>query len=214
MRASVFELPRIYPITDRAISGLSHQQQIEKLIDGGAHFIQVRDKTASSREFFEAANQSLEITRKCGTKLIINDRVDIALLIGADGVHLGQEDLPPIEARKLLGDDAIIGFSTHTIEQVREAKRLPVDYVAFGPVFETKTKTDHDPTVGLDLLRRVRDELAGIPLVAIGGINFENLSAVLAAGAESVAMISALVAEPEKIEKNTKKALEIGEFLR
>jgi thiamine-phosphate pyrophosphorylase len=207
-------LPTIYPITDRWISNLSHQEQIVRLLDGGANFIQIREKKASSREFFESVKTCLEITRKAGAKLIVNDRVDIALLIGADGVHLGQHDLPPTEARKLLGDDAIIGFSTHTLEQVRAAKELPVDYIAFGPIFDTRTKTDHDPVVGLGMLRRVRDEIHNIPLAAIGGINLENLSAILEAGADSAAMISTLLAEPEKITDETKKALKVGNSRR
>ena len=214
MPARKFELPSVYPITDRTISGLSHQEQISKLIEGGAKFIQVRDKIASSREFFEAATECLEITRKANAKLIVNDRVDIAILIGADGVHLGQDDLPPVEARKLLGGDAIIGFSTHTFEQARVGQELPVDYIAFGPIFETKTKLDRDPVVGPDVLRRVREEIPDIPLVAIGGINLENVGSIFEAGANSAAMISELISDPENITSIMRKALEIGRSSR
>ncbi len=214
MPARKFDLPYIYPITDRTLSGLSHQDQVAKLIEGGATFIQIRDKTGTSREFFDASRSCLELTRKAGAKLIVNDRVDVALLIGADGVHLGQDDLPPAEARKLLGETAIIGFSTHTVEQARAAKDMPVDYIAFGPIFETRTKVDHDPIVGLEMLRRVREEIGEIQLVAIGGIDLGNVRSVLKAGADSAAMISALVADPEKIAANTRKALEIGISLR
>lgn len=209
-----FNLPRIYPITDRIISGLSHQEQVERLIEGGARFIQIRDKTISSREFFGSVKACLEITRKANAKMIVNDRVDIALLSGADGVHLGQDDLPPERARTLLGKDAIIGFSTHTIEQARSAKELPVDYVAFGPVFDTKTKNDHDPVVGLELLKSVRQEIRDIPLVAIGGIDLENLNAVLSTGADSAAMISAIVADPELIAGKMRNAIEIANSYR
>jgi thiamine-phosphate pyrophosphorylase len=214
MSAQRLKLPSIYPITDRTISGISHQEQITQLIESGAAFIQIRDKSSSSREFFKEVEGCLRLTRNAGAKLIVNDRVDIALLAGADGVHLGQNDLPPIEARKLLGDDAIIGFSTHTVKQSHTAKQLPIDYIAFGPIFITKSKADHDPVVGLDMLRRVRDEVGEIPLVAIGGINLENLDAVFAAGANSAAMISALIGEPGKIAENTKKAKEFGDNAR
>ena len=214
MTGRKLDLPRIYPITDRNISGLPHEKQIKELIDGGARLIQVRDKTASSRDLFDSVKNCLEIAKKSGAKLIVNDRVDIAKILNADGVHLGQADLPPIEARKLLGADAIIGFSTHRIEQVREAKDLPIDCIAFGPVFETGTKADHDPVVGLDLLKRVRDEIGDIPLVAIGGIDLENLGSVLDSGADSAAMISALVGSSGRIAENTKKAFEMGNSLR
>ena len=202
-----FQIPKVYPITDRKISGLSHLKQVEQLKLGGASFIQIREKSGSSHEFYEAIRESLSACPD--VMIIVNDRVDIALVTKARGVHLGQDDLPPKEARKLLGDDAIIGYSTHTLEQVREGVTLPIDYVAFGPVFVTATKPDHDPIVGLESLKRVRDVVKGLPLVAIGGINLENLSHVFTAGADSAAMISALVVDPESISKNTQKAFEI-----
>src|SRR5213076_1396055 len=133
-------LPKIYPITDTNISGLSHHDQVKQLIEGGATLIQLREKRASPREFFQDAREVLRIERSAGLKLIINDRVDIALAIGADGVHLGQTDLPVEAARRLLGDRAIIGFSTHNLNQAEEAVRLPIDYLAFGPIFMTATK--------------------------------------------------------------------------
>jgi thiamine-phosphate pyrophosphorylase len=214
MPSRKLELPRVYPITDRTISGLTHQNQVKAFIGGGARLIQIRDKTASSRDLFDSVKQCLEITKENNAKLIVNDRVDIALLLKACGVHLGQDDLPPAEARKLLGDDAIIGFSTHSLEQARDAMDQPIDYLAFGPVFPTGTKADHDPVVGLDMLKRVRDVVKDLPLVAIGGIDPGNLELVLNAGADSAAMISALVAEPEKIAENTQKALKMGDSLR
>jgi thiamine-phosphate pyrophosphorylase len=131
--------------------------------------------------------------------IIINDRADIALAIKADGVHLGQDDLPPEGARRMLGDDAIIGFSTHNLKQAREAIQLPVDYIAFGPVFATSTKQNPDAIVGLETLRRVRDIVVDHPLVAIGGITLENAEEVLNAGADSVAVISAILRIPARI---------------
>ena len=134
-------LPKLYPITDRRLSGLSHAEQVARLADGGATFIQIREKHLSAREFYREAEEALRVARERGVKLIVNDRADIALALGADGVHLGQDDMPPEAARALLGDDAIIGFSTHNVAQAVEAARLPVDYVAIGPVFATSSKS-------------------------------------------------------------------------
>jgi thiamine-phosphate pyrophosphorylase len=123
--------------------------------------------------------------------LIVNDRVDLALMTGAHGVHLGQDDLPPTAARKLLGDKAIIGSSTHSSEQVRKALIEGVaDYIAFGPVYPTSTKSDHDPIVGLRQLAQIRELVGDFPLVAIGGIGLKNITSVIEAGADSAAMIS------------------------
>jgi thiamine-phosphate pyrophosphorylase len=140
-----------------------------------------------------------------GVRLIINDRADIALALGADGVHLGQDDLPPAAARELLGERAVIGCSTHNEEQAREAIELPVDYIAIGPVFQTSSKENPDPVVGLEGLRRVRRIVGQIPLVAIGGVSAENAREVLTAGADSLAVISLLLGEPEQIERRTRE---------
>lgn len=153
----------------------------------------------SSGSFFEAALETLAIVRAAGGRLIVNDRVDVAIMIGADGVHLGQDDLPPTEARRLLGPKSVIGFSTHTVEQAIEASRLPLDYIAFGPIFPTGSKPDHDPVVGVDAIAKVRDAIGDIPLVAIGGIDASNISAVLDARADSAAVIGAVLGEPGKI---------------
>ncbi len=198
-------LPRIYPITDARLSGLSHAEQVKRLIAGGASLIQLREKYASPRDFYEAAAQTIKIARPLGVKIIINDRVDIALALSADGVHLGQDDMPPDEARKILGKDAIIGYSTHSVEQVREALNLNIDYIAFGPIFPTQTKDDPDEVVGLEKLREVRGLMDEFPLVAIGGINRANLPIVIGSGADSVAMIGAIVAEPAYIESRLRE---------
>lgn len=194
-----FKLPTIYPITDRQISGFTHFEQARRLIDGGARLIQLREKVGSSREFFDAAVQTIEYANAHGVSIIINDRVDIALSAKVAGVHLGQSDMPPEKARVLLGDEAIIGYSTHTLEQARRAATLPVNYIAFGPIFATKTKVDPDAVVGLDGVRRVREAIGHIPLVAIGGINIDSIEDVLAAGADSVAMISAIIGNAANI---------------
>ena len=174
---------------------------------GGATFIQLREKHLSPREFYNQAKEALLVARSCGVRLIINDRADIAHALKADGVHLGQDDLPPALARELLGKDAIIGYSTHTVEQAMKAARLPVDYIAIGPIFETKSKENPDTVVGLEGLRRVRQAVGKIPLVAIGGINRESIPATLAAGADAVAAISLLLAGPQEIEDRTREIL-------
>ena len=151
----IHSLPKVYPITDTRLSGLSHVEQVERLAAGGATLIQLRDKSLSPLEFFELAKSAMEFARRRSIRIIINDRSDIALATKADGVHLGQDDLAPEAARRILGPDAIIGFSTHNLEQARHALSLPIDYLAIGPIFATSTKTDTEPTVGLEGLRSV-----------------------------------------------------------
>lgn len=199
------QLPKIYPITDIGISGLSHAEQVRRLIDGGAEFIQLREKRMAAGAFYEDALSAIEIAHKSGVRAIINDRVDIALALKADGVHLGQDDLPPGEARKILGPEAIIGFSTHSVEQALAAIQLPVDYIAIGPIFATATKENPDAVVGIDGLRAVREAVGELPLVAIGGIGSENFRAVLDAGADSIALISGILADPGRITERVAK---------
>lgn len=199
-----FKLPKIYPITDAKISKLSHLEQVKEFIKGGATFIQLREKYASPREFYEAAKEVLGYTRGSEVKIIINDRVDIARAVRADGVHLGQEDLPSAEARKILGREAIIGFSTHNIEQAISAVRSDLlDYIAIGPVFATTTKENPDPVVGVEGVKTVRRAIKDFPLVAIGGIDFENAASVIESGADSLALISSLLISAESLNKNT-----------
>jgi len=208
--AVTFKFPRVYPITDTRLSRLSHAEQVARLIDGGASLIQLRDKTSAPRDFLREAEAALTVARKNNVHLIINDRVDIALVLGADGVHLGQSDLPPEAARRLLKTGSIIGVSTHTLEQAQLASRMTVDYVAFGPIFETATKTDHEPIAGLEGLRSARAILGDLPLVAIGGITGENAGTVFGAGANSVAVISALLSDSAKISENMTRLLAIA----
>ena len=207
-----FTLPKIYPITDTRISGLSHAEQVERLAAGGATLIQIREKDVLSYRFYIAAGEAIRVAHTHGVKIIINDRVDIALALDADGVHLGQDDLPPDKAREILGDDAIIGFSTHTLEQALAAVKLPVDYIAFGPVFGTTTKTDSDESVGLDGLSAVLAAVGNFPLVAIGGIDAGNLRSVLEAGADSAALINALLSNPSKIEERMRRLIATTRF--
>jgi len=205
-----FHLPGVYPITDERISSLSHFEQVKRLISGGAEIIQLREKFGSPREFYESAVKSLEIARAHGCKIIINDRVDIALAAGADGVHLGQDDLPPEKARGILGPHAIIGFSTHSAGRAIHAMSLPIDYIAIGPIFTTCSKESPDEVVGLEGLKAVRSHVGDFALVAIGGINADNLLAVLQAGAGSAAMIGAIISDPAMIEERLRHLIRIG----
>ncbi|MEO8572611.1 MAG: thiamine phosphate synthase [Pyrinomonadaceae bacterium] len=202
-------IPKIYPVTDRHVSDLSHLEQVRRLIAGGASLIQLRDKSAEAAEFYRAATEVVDHAHRQGAKIIINDRADIALASGADGVHLGQDDLSPILARELLGPASIIGFSTHSVEQAEAALKLPIDYLAIGPIFATSTKTDHDPLVGIEGLRSVRNSICNLPLVAIGGINRQNAASVFEAGADCVAVIRDVLSEPSKIEERIRELLRI-----
>lgn len=183
---------RTYPITDRSLSGLSHAEQVAALANRGMTIVQLREKNLSPAEFYHEAQQAMVVARHHGLKIIINDRVDIALALKADGVHLGQDDLPVVAARRLLGPGMIIGFSTHNLAQAQHAARLPIDYLAIGPIFQTTTKLNSNPPVDLVGLAAVRHAVSGIPLVAIGGLNDANRDAVIAAGADAVAVISDL----------------------
>lgn len=186
-----FSLPKLYPITDTRLTGLSHAEQVERLAAGGATLIQLREKLATPREFYHAALEAMRVARRLGVQIIINDRVDIAMAVEADGVHLGQDDLPPERARQLLGPSRLVGFSTHNLNQALAADSAPIDYLAIGPVFQTSTKEKPDPVVGLDGLGEIKRGLTK-PLVAIGGITLDRAGSVIAAGADSVAVIADL----------------------
>lgn len=204
---SVIHYPKIYPITDTQITNLSHAEQVELLIEGGAKFIQLREKFLSPKDFFTQAEEAIKVARKYDVKIIINDRVDIALSLKADGVHLGQDDLPPESARKILGENAIIGFSTHNVEQAIKAAKLPINYVAIGPVFATKTKENPDEVVGIKGVEKVRQAIGNFPLVAIGGITLDNFRQVFESGANSLAIISEILSPPENISEKLRKLL-------
>ena len=195
----LFRLPRVYPLTDVQLSGLSHAEQVRLLSEGGATLIQLREKQMAALEFYEQSRAALAVAARNGVQLIINDRVDVALAVGVHGVHLGQDDMPPEAARRLLGPEVIIGYSTHTVEQALAALELPVDYIATGPIFQTSTKTDTSPVLGLDGLHAVRQAVGKFPLVAIGGITQAKASEVIEAGADSVAVISAVLSDPHQI---------------
>lgn len=186
--------PRVYPILDTetlAQHGIALDIAAAALLEGGAGILQVRQKGHWTRQVFESARQVACLCREAGAVLVVNDRADFAMLLEG-GLHIGQEDLAPRDARKLIGPDALLGFSSHNLEQLSAAGGEPVDYVALGPVYPTSSKQNPDPVVGVDEVRRLRP-LIEKPLVAIGGITRANAAGVLSAGADSVAVISDLV---------------------
>lgn len=189
-------LPAFYPILDTELCGrrgLDLVPAAEAILDKGARILQLRNKTFFSRDVFAAAQRIAALCAAAGAQFVINDRADIAMLLDA-GLHVGQDDLPPDAARRLIGPARLLGFSTHNETQLRAALREPVDYIAFGPIFGTASKRNPDPVVGVDELRRLR-ALSGKPVVAIGGITRANARQVIDAGADSVAIIAALLPE-------------------
>ena len=183
------DIPPLYAILDpEQIVGRDAVKVLRDLLAGGARFLQLRVKALSANEFFDLARRARTETRSYGCKLIINDRVDVALACDADGVHLGQEDLPLAVGRKLIGD-RIVGISTHDLDQAREAEQNGADYIGFGPTFGTSTKDTGYTARGVEMLRQIRVRV-NLPIVAIGGINEQNVQQVWQAGANSAAIIS------------------------
>ena len=188
---------RLYLVTDQAaLRGRTLGDVVLAAVQGGVSCVQLREKDLNTRDFYAQACALVALLAPLGVPLVINDRSDIALACGAQGVHLGQSDLPPARARSLLPAQVFLGWSVETLEQVRQAQTLPVDYLGVSPVFATPTKTDTATPWGLEGLRRVR-AASGLPLVAIGGIHLGNAAEVLAAGADSLAVVSALCAAPD-----------------
>jgi thiamine-phosphate pyrophosphorylase len=185
-------LPGFYPVL--ANRGLPLVEAAEAILEGGARILQFRHKGFFSREVFGEAQRVAELCRAANALFVMNDRADMAILLGA-ALHLGQDDLPPRDARTIMPAGAIIGFSTHNEQQLRAGDGEPVDYLAIGPIFATGTKQDPDPVVGNDELRRLR-ALTDKPLVAIGGITRETATAVLDAGADSLAVVGDLYPQP------------------
>lgn len=206
--AAKLVLPRLYAIVD--VGNLGGKPNVigelveftRELLAGGATLVQYRNKRGTAREML---SQARELRRVCkGVRLIMNDRADLCLAAGCDGVHVGQDDLSPEGVRAVVGDRLWVGVSTHSPEQLREADRGPADYLAIGPVFPTSTKQNPDPLVGLEGVKRARAATRK-PLVAIGGITRQNCRSVVEAGADAVAVISDLLVSPKK---------SVEEFLR
>jgi thiamine-phosphate pyrophosphorylase len=170
-------------------------------LDGGARFLQIRAKTLASGPFLELCDAVVSLGRSAGASVIVNDRVDLARMSAAAGVHVGQDDLSVAQARAMLGAEAIVGFSTHSMSQVAEALEQTVTYVAVGPVFGTRSKDTGYDAVGLELVREAVRASGGVPIVAIGGITLETAPAVIEAGATSVAVIGDLLAAGDPVER-------------
>jgi thiamine-phosphate pyrophosphorylase len=193
-------LPPLYAILDVDLTlsrGLAPGAILDEWLDAGIRLVQVRAKSWSGGPLLELADQAAVRCRAAGARLIVNDRADIARLAAADGVHVGQDDLGPSEVRRIVGPDAIVGFSTHSDEQVDAACRQPIDYLAIGPVFASATRMAVASPIGeagvASAVARAR--VAGLPVVAIGGITTENAAQVMAAGAAAVAVISGLLGD-------------------
>ncbi|MCQ2129959.1 MAG: thiamine phosphate synthase [Bacteroidales bacterium] len=184
---------RLYLVTDRPLSlGRDIDWIVEEAVKGGASMVQLREKDCSTREFIELAAKLKETLKPLGVPLLINDRVDVALAVDADGVHIGQSDMPYETARKLLGPDKIIGLSVENMDDIRVANGLDVDYVGISPVYSTHTKTDTAAPFGLDGLREAV-KLSVHPTVAIGGMNMKTAKDVMACGTDGIAVVSAIV---------------------
>jgi thiamine-phosphate pyrophosphorylase len=191
------KLPRVYPILDTESldrCGIAIETAAAAFLEGGAGILQIRHKRHWTRDFFAFARNVARLCRENGTPLIIDDRADFAMLLDA-GLHVGQDDLSPRDARKLIGSEATLGYSSHNMAQLAAAGGEPVDYVAIGPIFATSSKRNPDPVAGVAEIRRCR-ALIEKPLVAIGGITIDNAREVWTAGADSLAVIGALLPQP------------------
>lgn len=203
----------LYLVTDRGLCGGRPLEEVVRLaVEGGASCVQLREKDLSTREFVETASAVKSILRPSGVPLVINDRIDVALAVGAEGVHIGQGDMPYETARRLMGRSAIIGLSVETWEDVEEARDLDVDYLGVSPVFPTPTKTDTRSAWGLEGLARIRAYVKH-PLVAIGGMNRQNAAAAVRAGADSIAVVSAICSAPDPFREALELSSLIGEAL-
>ena len=183
---------KLHILTDVQLqSRYSHTELTRLALEGGADTIQLRQKTGSTREMIEVAQQMKRLCAESGVLFVVNDRVDVALASGADGVHLGQDDFPIPLARELLGEESIIGGSAATLEEARKCLSDGADYVGFGPVYPTASKEDAGPVSGLGLLRKVVESIS-LPVIAIGGVDEKNTHDVMEAGAHGIAVISAV----------------------
>ncbi|MFW5734126.1 MAG: thiamine phosphate synthase [Oceanidesulfovibrio sp.] len=214
----------VYLVTDRPLcGGRDLLAVIEQAIAGGVTIVQLREKDATAREFFELARSAKELLDRAGVPLIINDRVDVALAVDADGVHVGQKDLPYTEVRRMVGPHKIVGLSVDSMEQALSVPDLEVvpgdgglgpDYLGVGPIFHTTTKKDASDVWGLENLARLREQTRQV-LVGIGGINAFNAAHVIRAGADGVAVVSDICAaeSPEQAAKNLAAAVMLGRGL-
>jgi thiamine-phosphate pyrophosphorylase len=197
----------LYFITDSRLTRRTVLEDVESAVGAGVKIIQYREKDLNTREMTDEAKKIGQLCRKNDVLFIINDRVDIALAVDADGVQLGNEDMPYQDARRLLGDKKIIGLTVHDVGEAIEAERIGADYIGISPIFETNTKPDAGTPSGVDLIKYIKKTVK-IPFVAIGGINQDNVKSVLEAGARSIAVISAIVTKDD-VMKECKKFREV-----
>jgi thiamine-phosphate pyrophosphorylase len=193
----MISLPRLYAIADASFG--NPIELAGGLFDGGARLVQIRNKKAGARELLDQVEAVLQFAPS-DALVLVNDRVDVALLANARGVHLGQDDLPPEHAREVLGEHSVIGLSTHSLDQALRADRLPIDYIAVGPIYPTATKVNPDAAVGVIRLSEICRKVSK-PVVAIGGITLDRASDVLRAGAASIAVIRDLLAAGKIVER-------------
>ena len=184
----------VYVVTDTKVSGKTHEEQAESAYAGGADVVQLRDKEMSAADMLEAAKNIIKISKNHKKLFIVNDRVDVALVAGADGVHIGQSDLPCNEVRKIVPDDFIIGVSVSSVTEAVKAERDGADYIALSPIFSTSTKKDAGEGKGLDTLMKMKRAVK-IPVLAIGGISAENAEEIIMGGADGLAVVSAVLAK-------------------
>jgi len=193
-------LPRLYVILDAALITSPERDCAASLAEAGVRLLQYRNKSEPARRYLDSSRALAELLCPKGVSFFVNDRPDVAFLAGASGVHVGQDDLDVEQARRVAGNDKLVGVSTHNLEQFERAAASSADYIAVGPVFSTSTKADPDPVVGVDFIRRVRS-LTDKSIVAIGGITLERAAAVIEAGADSVAVISGILSAPNPAQR-------------
>jgi thiamine-phosphate pyrophosphorylase len=189
-------LPRLYVILDAPLLTVPETKCAQELAAGGVRLLQYRNKRASARELLESSTKLVSLLAPLEVSVVVNDRADVAALAGAEGVHVGQEDLGVEKARQVAGTEKLVGVSTHNLEQFRRAAASSADYIAVGPIFATGTKSNPDPVVGTELIRKVR-LLTDKPIVAIGGITLERAPEIIESGADSVAVISDILGAPK-----------------
>jgi thiamine-phosphate pyrophosphorylase len=193
-------LPRLYVILDAALITSPEIDCALRLAEAGVRLLQYRNKSAPTRRYLDTSRELALSLVPRGVSFLVNDRPDVAFLASATGVHVGQDDIDPEQARRVIGPDKLVGVSTHNLEQFERAAVSSADYIAVGPVFTTSTKANPDPVVGLDLVRRVR-RLTDKPIVAIGGITLERAASAIEAGADSVAVISGIFGAPDPAQR-------------
>ncbi|SFM16608.1 thiamine phosphate synthase [Methanolobus profundi] len=210
-KRSLLDIIDFYLVTDSGLSKKGTLSDVESAVAAGCRIVQYREKTRSTRDMVLEASQ---IKTLCGNEAIflVNDRVDVALAVDADGVHIGQDDMPIHTARELLGPDKIIGLTVHNIEEALEAERSGANYVGLGPIFNTSTKEDAGEGIGPESIRAVKEAL-NIPVVAIGGINKQNSESVIIGGADSLVAISAVVCSDD-VTRETKEFIDLIDQIR